>query len=123
MTGDDTSQMQPHLDGKRIILLPYNHADYAWRHTRRWHQRRYLAIFERILELFATQPAFRYFYDSYSECLHECLRAFPERLAELRRLLAEGRLAIVGGQWSNLRFLQAGDEAFAFVVRRLCSLN
>ena len=104
------SEIRQGLAGKRIYVLPYNHADYAWQHARAWHLKRYLAVFDRMLMLFDRHPEFCSFYDSWSECLGPCLEARPERRKRFAELLAQGRLAIVGGHWSNLRMDQAGDE-------------
>jgi len=36
---------------KTIFLIPYAHCDYAWGHTRRWHEERYIQIFNEVLQL------------------------------------------------------------------------
>ena len=43
--------IEKHLAGKQIYLVPYCHADHAWLHSRDWHLRRYLAVFDKMVEL------------------------------------------------------------------------
>lgn len=109
----DTSNLKDikkKLNGKQIFLIPYCHADYAWLHSRDWHLRKYLAVFDKMVDLFKTRPDFKYFIDSWSELLAPCLEKRSESLPFLNQMLEDGRLAIVGGQWSNIRFSHVGDE-------------
>ncbi|MDD5707010.1 MAG: hypothetical protein PHR35_13890, partial [Kiritimatiellae bacterium] len=104
--------IREHLQGRRILAMPYCHADHAWEHSRDWHLRRYSSIFDRVLHLLRTQSDFRFFFDSWSEMLKPCLEARPADLPFVRQMIAERRLAIVGGQWSNVRPAQVADETF-----------
>jgi len=48
MTADDIRQK---LADTRILIVPYCHPDWAWTHTRAWHEARYVHVFERVLEI------------------------------------------------------------------------
>ncbi len=106
----EVAKIREQLKDKQIYLIPYCHADHAWMHTRDWHIRRYVAVLERALELLKTRPDFTYFVDSWSELLKPCVEHHPEWIPEIREHLKQGRFAIGGGQWSNLRFCHLNDE-------------
>ena len=107
---DDLNGIRNQLRDKRIFLMPYCHADFAWRHPRQFHLHRYKAIFDRVIELFRDRPEFRYFFDSWSEMLAPCIAARPDSVPFLAKMIQEGRLAILGGLWSNVRLSHVGDE-------------
>ena len=106
----DLSDIQAGLAAKQIFLMPYCHADHAWCHSRDWHEKRYFAAFRKMLELFERLPEFRYFIDSWSELLKPSLECAPASVTLVKQRLDEGRLALVGGHWSNVRFAHVGDE-------------
>ena len=106
----DLAAIKRHLAGKRIFVLPYCHDDHAWCHSRAWHIKRYIAVFDRVVDLLRERPDFRYFIDSWSQLLEPCLKARPQSVAFLRQMLAEGRLALTGGHWSNIRFAHVDEE-------------
>ena len=107
---NDLKEIGEALKNKRIFLMPYCHADYAWRHPRQLHHHRYIAILDRVVRLFGECPEFRYFFDSWSELLAHCIAARPDSVPFLNEMLRGGRLAIFGGQWSNVRLCHVGDE-------------
>ncbi len=92
------------------MLMPYCHADYAWLHTRDWHKRRYLMVFDKVLELLRQYPSYHYFFDSLSEFFNYCISQRQDSIPFVRQMLKEGRLAFTCGHWSNIRFTQVGDE-------------
>jgi len=106
----EPAEIRSALDDKRVFVMPYCHADIAWEHTRRWHVDRYVLVFDEILRLTESEPGFRHFFDSWCEMLEPCLVHRPASEAKVRALVAEGRLAICGGHWANLRMTQVGDE-------------
>lgn len=110
MHEQDLGDIRAGLAGKTIFLVPYCHADHAWCHTREWHKRRYNEALRRALTLCASQPDFRYFIDSWSEFLKPCLDSNPDLLPTVREYVHSGKLALVGGHWSNIRFGHVGDE-------------
>ena len=110
MKTDDLEEIRSRLKDKHIFLMPYCHGYHAWRHPRQFHVHRYIATLDRVIELFETRTDFKYFYDSWSEMLACCIEARPEAVPFLREMLREGRLAIFGGHWSNVRLAHVGDE-------------
>jgi len=106
----DSTDIRRSLDGKRIFIVPYCHADIAWEHTRRWHVDRYAKVFEEVLDLCEAEPGFRFFIDSWCEMLAPCLALMPEAAERTRELIRGKRLALCCGHWGNLRMTQVGDE-------------
>jgi len=100
------------LKGATIFVMPYNHADIAWTHTRAWHVSRYVRILDEVLDVMKSHPEFRFFIDSWIEFLEPYLRLRPSRLKELRERVKEKRIAFTCGQFGNLRPTQVGDETF-----------
>ncbi len=107
------------LSGYRLLVVPYCHADWAWTHSRRWHESRYVKVFEDMLDILNAQDAqgvapdaphaFRWYMDVYAPQLAPFLRATPDRFEELRRRVAEGRIAVCGG-YANIRVNHAAGE-------------
>lgn len=100
------------LAGKHIIVFHYSHMDWAWRFTRRWHEDRYVRIFDEALDLIRTDPSFCFFVDSICESLVTYFRYRPEALEEWRRLISEGRICLVSGHYANLRPATAPEETY-----------
>lgn len=107
-----SAEISSGLSGKKISVLPYCHADFAWCHTRDWHERRYLMVFDQVIKLFRKNKKFSFFFDSWSEMISPCLKKRPETIPFLKKMLRQGRLAFIGGQWSNIRPSLTGDELF-----------
>jgi len=104
------------LAGREIFVVPYCHADYAWRHTRAWHVNRYAFVFDEMVECMAAHPEYRYVFDSWAEFLEAVLAEDPGKAEALGRLLREKRVAICCGHYVNLRMTMAGNET---IVRNL----
>lgn len=100
------------LEGRTILLLPYTHLDWAWCFSRDWHHARYVAIFDEALRLADTDPRFCLFIDSLAEAFEPYLAARPEAREQWNRLVRQGRVAVVGGQYVNLRPSTAPEELF-----------
>jgi hypothetical protein len=86
--------------------------DWAWCFSRGWHHARYTAIFDEALRLAAGDPAFCLFVDSLVECLEPYFATRPEARPAWNGLVAMGRIAVVGGQYSNLRPSTSPEELF-----------
>ena len=99
------------LAGRRVMLVPYTHCDWAWVHTRHWHARRYVLVFEEVLARMREEPAYRYTMDNVACQLAPLIEQRPDLLVELRQRVAEGRFAAAGG-YSNVRPHMVGDETF-----------
>ncbi len=93
-----------------IHAIPYCHADIAWIHTRAWHIDRYVRLMDEVLARLEADPSYCYYIDTWVELARPYLDARPERRADLCRYMAEGRLAVCGGQYGNLRCTTAGNE-------------
>lgn len=105
------SIIRKRLNNKRIHIVPYCHCDWAWTHTRNWHERRYALVFREVLEIMEQHPEFRWYQDNYV-CQYLPLKKYcPELLPMLRKHVKEGRITICGG-YSNVRPNMVGDETF-----------
>lgn len=114
--GQDLPALRDKLKRMTVYLIPYCHADIAWMHSRLWHVNRYVRALDEALDLLDRGPSFRYFVDSWTEMLRPYLLARPHQHARLAAQVRDGRLAICGGHWGNLRMTQVGDET---IVRHL----
>ncbi len=110
MTKPIDKNIKKHLADKQIFLIPYCHADHAWLHSRDWHERRYLAVFDKAMKLLEDNPSYKYFFDGWSELLRPILRKRANKIPFMRDMLKDGRLALLSGHWSNIRFSHIGDE-------------
>ncbi len=105
----------------RIALVPYTHCDWAWVHTRAWHERRYALIFAETLEIMRRDPDYRWYIDNWACQLAPLLDLRPDLLPDLRSRIAEGRIAVCGG-YANVRPHMVGDETYVrslLIGRRL----
>ncbi len=117
----DMSMVRERLRGTQIVVVPYCHADWAWTHSRRWHQARYVLVISEVLDTLNEQDAagvpadaphaFRWYLDCWRTELAPFLVAHPERIEELQRRVAEGRVAVCGG-YSNVRINHVPGETF-----------
>lgn len=117
----DSEAIREALSGRTILLIPYCHADWAWTHSRRWHEVRYVLALDEVLDIMAEQEeagieadapeAFRWYTDCFRTQIAAYLRARPGRLEELRKRVAEGRIAICGG-YANVRINHVPGEMF-----------
>lgn len=96
----------------RVHLLEYAHLDWAWCFTRDWHAARYERLFDEALELAAADRSFRFCVDSLCESLEPYLAGNPDRQWALAELLLAGQVALVGGQYANLRPATAPEELY-----------
>lgn len=96
---------------KKIFIVPYCHPDWAWTHTRLWHERRYNLVFNEVLDIIEEHPNFRWYMDNYLCQLTPFLKFSPHRLKELKERIKEGKIAICGG-FSNIRPNMVGEETY-----------
>jgi len=94
---------------KKIFVVPYCHADWAWTFHRRWHEKRYVLIFKEVLALCRKHPDFRWYFDTYITQLEPLLRFCPDLLPELRKRIYDGQINICG-TFTNLRPSRTGEE-------------
>ena len=108
--GRDIEAFERDLKGKTVYVIPYCHADVAWVHSRAWHVNRYVRALDEVLDIMDSSPDFCYFIDSWTEMLRPYLEHRPHNRERVARLLNEGRLALCGGHYGNLRMTNVGDE-------------
>jgi len=104
------------LKDKTIYVLPYCHADVAWRHSRLWHLNRYALVLDEALDIMDAHPQFCYFMDSWTEMLRPYLELRPQNRDRMARLMREGRLALCGGHYGNVRIGTIANET---VIRNM----
>ncbi len=99
------------LKGKKLFVVPYMHADWAWCHTREWHVRRYLAIFEDVAALTEQKVGYKWYMDCFRTEIQPVLERKPELLARIQKHVQEGDIQIAGS-FANVRPNLVGDEAY-----------
>ncbi|MEN6640986.1 MAG: hypothetical protein ABFE08_00935 [Armatimonadia bacterium] len=104
-------EIRARLQDCQILVVPYCHADWAWTHTRAWHEARYVHVFERVLETMRDDPGFRWYFDSWITHLRPFLDRRPDLVPELQTRIAEGKIAICG-TYANVRPNMVGEETF-----------
>ncbi len=95
-----------------IHLVPYSHADWAWTCTRQWHEERYTEALVQTLERMRTDPELTFYIDTWNEQLEPFARRRPDLMPELRRRVAEGRIAVAGGTVCNPHSDRIGGESY-----------
>lgn len=114
----------------RAFLVTHTHWDREWYRPYQAFRARLVDAVDRVLDLCAADPGYRFLLDGQSIALEDYAEIRPARVAELRARVAEGRIAI--GPWyvqpdsllpageSQLRNLLEGrraGEAFGPVSR------
>lgn len=94
---------------KKVFIVPYCHADWAWTWTRRWHEKRYVLVFDEVLDVLKKHPEYRWYFDTYKTELEPFLKQKPEKLEELKQRITEGKIAVCGTH-TNLRPSMTGEE-------------
>ena len=105
------ADIRSRLQGCEILIVPYCHCDWAWTHTRAWHEARYVRVFEQVLQIMREEPGFRWYLDSWATALQPFLDHRPDLMPELQQRVREGRIAICGG-FANVRPNMVGEETF-----------
>jgi mannosylglycerate hydrolase len=81
----------------RAILVTHTHWDREWYRTFQGFRARLVDAVDRVLDLCAADPGYRFLLDGQTAVLEDYLAVRPDREGELRARCAEGRLAI--GPW------------------------
>jgi len=108
---DRARTIRRRLEGARVSIIPYCHADWAWVHTRNWHRHRYALVFEEVLRILREDASFRWYFDNYACQLSAVLELRPDLVPELRERIRQGQVAICGG-YANVRPQMVGNETF-----------
>lgn len=111
MAETELQTIREKLKGMTLFVIPYTHPDWSWCHSRQWHERRYVAVFEEALVFLKQDAAAAWYMDCFVTELLPLLERKPELLPELRAAVASGRIAVCGA-FSNIRPNMAADEAF-----------
>jgi alpha-mannosidase len=83
---------------KELFVVSHTHWDREWYRTFQEYRLQLVSVIDQLLELMRRQPEFEHFLlDGQTIVLEDYLALRPERVAEVRRLACEGRLAI--GPW------------------------
>lgn len=99
------------LKGKKLFVVPYMHADWAWCHTREWHVRRYLAVFEDVIQTMQRDVGYKWYMDCFRTALVPVLERKPSLLPAIRSCVEKGDVQ-VAGTFVNVRPNLVGDEAY-----------
>ncbi|MCI0514303.1 glycosyl hydrolase-related protein [candidate division KSB1 bacterium] len=87
--------------GYTIHVVSHTHWDREWRYPFQEFRLLLVAMFDQLIQLLDTHPEYKYFLlDSQTIPLEDYLAIKPEREADLRRLVAAGRIHI--GPWYTL---------------------
>jgi alpha-mannosidase len=82
----------------QVHIVSHTHWDREWHQTFQQFRLRLIQLIDQVLDLLATDPAFPYFMlDGQTIVLADYIEIRPERRAELRERIAQGRLQI--GPW------------------------
>jgi alpha-mannosidase len=95
---------------KTCIIVSHTHWDREWYETFQQFRMRLVRLMDRLLHILDSDPAYRYFMlDGQTIVLDDYLQIRPEREADLRRHVQQGRLLI--GPWHLLpdEFLVSGE--------------
>ncbi|MBA3787093.1 MAG: alpha-mannosidase [Actinobacteria bacterium] len=104
------------MSGPRTIhVVPHTHWDREWYLPFQTFRLRLVELVDRVLDLMEAEPGFVFTLDGQLATVDDYLELRPESEQRLRRLIAEGRLAI--GPWQTLvdEFLVSGES----IVRNL----
>ena len=105
------TEIRKALKGKKLFVIPYMHADWAWCHTREWHARRYIAVFEDLLALLEQNSGYKWYMDCFCTEIGPLLERRPDLIPEIRKWVRRGNIQIAGG-YANVRPNMVGDEAY-----------
>lgn len=111
LTEQEREAIRSTLNHKKILVVPYAHSDYAAIHTRKWHQSRFTEIILDILAIMERHPDFRWYFDCFTSQLSAFVERHPEKIQQLRQLIAEGKIAICG-TFANIRPNMVGEETY-----------
>lgn len=110
-SGITPDEVRSRLGDRQLFIVPYTHPDWAWTHTRAWHERRYVLVIEEVLRILHQVPEFRWYMDCWETQMQPLLARRPDLVPELHRRIREGKIAICGG-FANVRPNLVGEETF-----------
>lgn len=107
-----------------VHVIAHTHWDREWYLTREQYRARLVDLIDRVLDRMAAEPAFTHFHlDGQTIVLEDYLELRPERGAELRGRIREGRLLV--GPWYVMpdMFLVSGEALVRNLARGIRLAN
>lgn len=95
-----------------VYLCPYTHADWAWNYYRQWHAKRYIRCFEIALDLMNRHPEYTWFIDTWTDQFRPVYENRPDLIERIRARVAERRLGLTAGHYSNPHPDRCGRETY-----------
>ncbi len=92
----DYEQIRKQMAGKKVFLVPFSHTDWAWVNSRAWMIDRHAQVLADALDFLKSNPAFRFYIETWNEQLETFLARRPDRRAELRNAIGANRIAVCG---------------------------
>jgi alpha-mannosidase len=109
------SDEQPPVEPKLTIVNVASHCDWAWVHTRAWHENRYADMIHDYLLLMRDNPKLVWQLETVNEQLLPFLtkaeQQWPGMIDEFWQRVKEGRIEVVSG-YSNPRLSEVYPELF-----------
>lgn len=99
------------LAGRKLLVVPYSHMDWAWVHTVQWQADRAALVLSQVLDILETTPEYRFFVDTWNEFFERFLHRAPGRLPQFRKAVSKGQIAICGGTIANQHLAWMGSES------------
>lgn len=109
---EQTEQLRGQAAGGTFCIISYNHPDFAWCHTRDWHEERYAVSTGEALDLMAAHPEFRFCMEPWIDHVIPFLERCPDRVEELRARLNSGQMGVQAFTLTSPRPATCPDETF-----------
>ncbi len=109
---EHTELLRQRSAGGTFCVVCYNHPDFAWCHTREWHQERYAVSTGEALDLMAAHPEFRFCLEPWIDHVEPFLERCPDRIEELRARLNAGQMGVQAFTLTSPRPSTCADETF-----------
>lgn len=109
---EQLNQLRQQAAGGTFCIVPYNHPDFAWCHSREWHEERYAVSTAEALDLMRAHPEFRFCLEPWIDQIIPFLERCPDRIEELRERLNSGQMGVKAFTLTSPRPATCGDETF-----------
>ena len=97
---------------RKIFIIPHSHHDFAWVYERDWHVRRYIRLFEEVVEWLDRTPGATWHIDNVIHSLEPFEENSPEYFRRFREYVRQGRIEVTSGGYSLARPSYVGEETF-----------
>ena len=109
---EQTDRLRQQAAGGTFCIVPYNHPDFAWCHSREWHEERYAVSTAEALDLMREHPEFRFCVEPWIDQIIPFLERCPDRVEELRERLNSRQMGVKAFTLTSPRPSTCGDETF-----------